>query len=291
MIAVIFNPTARGEKARLLRRQLGNLGPGVVLRPTAGPGHASTLAAEAVAEGCHVVVAAGGDGTVSEVANGLARVLDGRHRVRLGVLPLGTVNVFAQELGLPGGILDAWEIIRRGHSRVIDLPRADHAGGTRWFLQLAGAGLDSAAIARVHWGLKKRFGPLAYVWAGAQAMHGHLPDVHVTCAGTQAHGRLVLVGNGRYYGGNWAVFPEARMDDGQLDVAVVPRVNWISLVRLALAAYRGSFPAGSAVRHLQGPTVELIPSSPLPFQLDGDNVGELPVRFSLSPQALEVIVP
>lgn len=291
MIAVIFNPTARGEKARLLRTQLGNLGAGVILRPTAGPGHASTLAAQAATEGCRTIVAAGGDGTVSEVAHGLAMVLDAGHRVRLGVLPLGTVNVFAQELGLPPGIRDAWEIIQRGHSRWMDLPRADYAGGTRWFLQLAGAGLDSAAIARVNWQLKKRVGPLAYVWAGAQAMHGHLPDVHVECAGTQTHGRLVLVGNGRYYGGNWAVFPEARMDDGQLDVAVVARVNWFTLVRLAWGACRGRFPAGSGIRHLQGPTAELTPSSPLPFQLDGDNVGELPVRFSVRSRALRVIVP
>lgn len=291
MIAVIFNPAARGEKARLLRRQLGSLGPGVLLRPTEGPGHAPLLAAEAAAAGCHTVVAAGGDGTVSEVVNGLAPPRDGPARVRLGVLPLGTINVFARELGLPGNLPDAWEIIRRGHSRRIDLPRAEFAGGSRWFLQLAGAGLDSAAIARVRWELKKRLGPLAYVWAGAQALHGPLPDLLAACDGTRAHGRLVLVGNGRLYGGHWVVFPRARMDDGRLDVAVVARVNWLSLARLALAAHRGRFPAGSAVRHLQGSTVELVPSAPLPFQLDGDNHGPLPVRFSLAPQALEVIVP
>src|SRR5215470_1936506 len=98
---VIFNPTARGEKARRFRRHLDAIGAQSALKQTAAPGEARRLAAEAVEEGFEIVVAAGGDGTLNEVLNGLGDAPGGFERVRLGLLPLGTVNVFARELGLP----------------------------------------------------------------------------------------------------------------------------------------------------------------------------------------------
>ena len=100
-LCIVFNPTARGDKARRFRQRLEALARECVLMPTTGPGAAVDLAAEAVRQGFDTVVAAGGDGTVNEVLNGIAGVEQGLERARLGILPLGTMNVFARELGLP----------------------------------------------------------------------------------------------------------------------------------------------------------------------------------------------
>ena len=124
---VIFNPAARGDKARHFRDHLTALSAEVTLKPTYAAGAGRPLAAEAVREGFEVVVAAGGDGTVNEVINGIAEVEGGLARTRVGVLPLGTVNVFAKELGLPTAFDPAWRIIQSGGETRIDLPEAEFA--------------------------------------------------------------------------------------------------------------------------------------------------------------------
>lgn len=160
---VIFNPVARGDKARQFQHYLAGLSHQCALKPTTAPGAGRALAAEAVREGFDTIIAAGGDGTVNEVLNGLGDVPDAFARVRLGVLPLGTVNVFAKELGLPVDFLNAWRVICAGRERRIDLPTAEHTldGKTvrRHFAQLAGAGLDSRAIELVNWEHKKDWPP------------------------------------------------------------------------------------------------------------------------------------
>ncbi len=294
MIAVIFNPTARGDKARHLRRQLDELGRHARLEPTRHAGHARELAAGLVRSGCETVVAAGGDGTVNEVLNGLADA-DGLGNARLAVLPLGTVNVFAKELGLPTRFDAAWDLIRQGAERRIDLPMAEFgpagARQVRAFAQMAGAGLDSRAIALVSWELKKKVGPLAYVWACLHALRGPRPRVTVSVGGERVTGALVTVGNGRFLGGRYPVFPRARLDDGVLDVAVLPRVTWFTLVRIVPSLLRDDFARCRDVVHLQGDRISLTSPDPMPLHLEGDNVGELPADLSLRPKALRVVVP
>ena len=204
---VIFNPTARGEKARRLRRDLEAIGPEATLKLTSAAGDARRLAAEAVREGFEVVVAAGGDGTLNEVLNGLGDAPDGFERARLGVLPLGTVNVFAQELAIPSKLELAWQIVRQGRETRLDLPcveyraNADDSGQRHYFAQLAGAGLDARAIQLVKWQVKKAVGPLAYVLAGLHAVLGAPSKIMAVGPGHSATGELVLIGNGRLYGG------------------------------------------------------------------------------------------
>ena len=132
MIAVIFNPTARGDKATAFRARLTRAtqaaqaqGVSIELRPTRRAGDGVVQAHEAVASGCTTVVAAGGDGTVNEVVNGLARWPDGTDRARLAVLPLGTVNVFAKELGIPTDFDAGWQLLLRGAERRVDLGAVD----------------------------------------------------------------------------------------------------------------------------------------------------------------------
>lgn len=294
MIVVIFNPTARGDKARHLRRQLEELRQHARLEPTARAGHARELAANVVREGCETVVAAGGDGTVNEVLNGLVDAGD-LARVRLAVLPLGTVNVFAKELGIPTDFAGAWEVVLAGAERTIDLPLAEFgppsARTTRAFAQMGGAGLDSRAIGMVSWALKKKIGPLAYVWACMLAMRGPRPRVEVTVGNQTVTGELAAIGNGRFLGGRYPVFPHARLDDGLLDVAVVPRMTWFAIARIFPALLRDDFAGCRDVVHLRGERIALRSPDPLPLHLEGDNVGELPADIWLRRNALRVVVP
>jgi YegS/Rv2252/BmrU family lipid kinase len=292
---VIFNPAARGEKARRFRRQLDAVGAQFAFKATAAPGDARRLAAEAVRDGFDLIVAAGGDGTVNEVLNGLGDAPDGFARARLGVLPLGTVNVFARELKIPLKAGRAWEVLKNGREIKIDLPRAEFSDDgvlqKRYFCQLAGAGLDARAIELVDWRHKKQIGPLAYVIAGLKALREKKPQITVRADGQSAAGELVLVGNGRFYGGSLALLPLADLRDGRLDICVLPRADWRTLLRCAPGLLlRGKLPANAA-QHLSAEKFELTSDSAAAFELDGEWAGKLPATFSIEREKLRVVVP
>jgi diacylglycerol kinase (ATP) len=292
---VIFNPAARGEKARRFRHQLDAIGAQCAFKATAAPGDARRLAAEAVRDGFDLIAAAGGDGTINEVLNGIGDAPDGFARARLGVLPLGTVNVFARELKIPLRIERAWEVLQLGRELKIDLPRvefsADGVLQKRYFCQLAGAGLDARAIELVDWQHKKQVGKLAYIIAGLKALCEKKPPITVRTNGQSATGELVLVGNGRFYGGSFAILPYADLRDGVLDICVLPRVTWTTLLRSAPCfLVRGKLPA-SVAKHLSAETFELMSETAAAFELDGEWVGKLPVKFSVEREKLRVTVP
>jgi len=265
------------------------------LKATTAPADARRLAAEAVAEGFELIVAAGGDGTVNEVLNGLGDVLDGFARMRLGVLPLGTVNVFARELKIPLRLERAWEVLQRGREMLIDLPRVEFSANgvrqQRYFVQLAGAGWDARAIELADWSHKKKVGPLAYVIAGLKALCEPQPKITVRADGRNVRGEFVLVGNGRLYGGPVKTFPLADLRDGLLDICVLPRLNWWTLLRCApnLLVYR-NLPANVA-ENFQAARFEVTGETKTAFELDGEWVGLLPATFSVERERLRVIVP
>jgi diacylglycerol kinase (ATP) len=292
---VIFNPTARGEKARRFRHHLDAIGKQSTLKHTVGAGDARRLAAEAVREGFEIVVAAGGDGTLNEVLNGFSDVPDGFERARLGLLPLGTVNVFARELAIPTKLDAAWAAICQGREARIDLPMVDyHAKGMRecrYFAQLAGAGLDARAVEMVQWQLKKKIGYLAYVVAGLKALMGAQSQITATGGGHSVTGEQVLIGNGRLYGGQYRVFPQANLSDGLLEVCVFPRVTWFTLVHCGPSLLlRGTLPA-SATQGFQAESLTLSSPSITPLEADGELLGHLPATFSVQRSRLRVIVP
>ena len=290
---MIFNPAARGNKARHFRRQLDGIGTECALKATAAPGDARRLAAEAVGEGYDMIAAAGGDGTVNEVLNGIGDAPDGFARARLGVLPLGTVNVFAREMKIPLRLERAWEILRRGREMKIDLPCAEFSANgrsqRRYFIQLAGAGFDARAIELVDWQHKKKVGPLAYLVAGLKALRETKAKITARAGAEKFTGELVLVGNGKFYGGPFEFFPAADLRDGLLDICVLPRVNWPALLRpvAGLLALR-KLPE-QAVRRFRAPSFEL--RGEAGFELDGELAGQLPVTFSVEREKLRVIAP
>jgi diacylglycerol kinase (ATP) len=291
---LIFNPSAKGQKAETFRSRLGSLFPDCVVRQTGAPGEARSLASQAVREGFATIAAAGGDGTANEVVNGIADVPNGLASVRLGIIPLGTINVFARELGLPQDLAGAARTLAAAHELAIDLGRAEFTAGgrrqDRYFLQLAGAGLDARAVELVNWELKKRIGPLAYAVAALKALREDQPEITVEGTWPDA-GQLVLLGNGRFYGGSFEVFPKASLRDGLLDVFVLPTVNAWRPLQCVLGVATGRVHRFWTSRHFRTPSLTLRSTSRVGLQLDGEFAGELPVTFSMLPRALRVIVP
>jgi diacylglycerol kinase (ATP) len=280
---VIFNPVAKGQKAERFRRCLDTIATHCELKRTAAPGDARRLAAAALTQGHDTLL------------NGMGDVTDGFERARLGVLPLGTINVFARELGIPTNPDQAWPILQRGNERRIDLARIE-AGepgnpSCSYFAQLAGAGLDARAIQLVNWPLKKKIGPFAYVYAGLKAMTEEQAMLTVADGTHTVTGQLVLVGNGSRYGGPFRIFPEAELGDGFLHVCIFSRVNWSMLIRCGLALlFTLKLPNRGVVR-LRAKSFTLIGPGARHFEVDGELGGSLPARFSIQPAGLRVIVP
>lgn len=294
-ICVIYNPVAQGGKARRFLKHRDWFDRDTVFKPTDAPHAATRLAAEAIAEGFETIVAAGGDGTLSEVLNGFDLVDDSFRKARLAVIPLGTVNVFAKELDLPMNLRRAWEVIQRGCERRVDVGVTEFARDgkpdRRLFLQLGGAGLDARAIELVDWEQKKRLLQFAYVIAGFKALREPLPEITCEADGRLHHGRLVLFGNGKFYGGRLPVFPRADLADGRLDVCVFKRVNLWLVFRYALGFVTGLTRLPSGVEYLQAREFKLTSGTLTPFELEGDLVAHLPLRGSLHPEKLRVVCP
>jgi YegS/Rv2252/BmrU family lipid kinase len=291
---LIFNPSAQGGRAARFRSHPDLPRGQCVFLATSAPGDARRLASQAVRDGFQTVIAGGGDGTANEVVNGIADVPGGLRTARLGILPLGTVNVFARELGLPLGTGRAWKVLGQGRERAIDLGWAEFMptsrAGRRCFLQLAGAGLDSRAIELTDWNVKKRIGPFAYVLAGFKALSEPRPLITVQAGATLA-GEWVAVGNGRFYGGPVAVFPGARLDDGLLDICVLPKISLLRMGGALAGLLVGRMHQFCRARLLRAPALTLASPARVLLQLDGENIGELPATLSVEPRALRVIVP
>ena len=185
-------------------------------------------------------------------------------------------------------------MLAEGKTRIIDLGRADYtAGGApkqRYFIQLAGAGLDSRAIELANWELKKKLGAISYIVAGCQAMLETQPVI-VAHGQAPISGELVLIGNGRFYGGSFAVFPKASLQDGLLHIFILPKVTWLRLIASGVGLLTGRQVPLSSALHFSLPSVKLTSPNRVILQLDGENACELPVTLSIQPKLLRVIVP
>ncbi|HEY8901367.1 MAG TPA: diacylglycerol kinase family protein [Chthoniobacterales bacterium] len=283
-ILVILNPAARGERARGLREKISALSSRIVVRETRRAGDAEALAERAVQQGYHTVVAAGGDGTVNEVVNGI-----GEADVTFGVLPVGTMNVFALELGIDGKDLGrAWEVIERGEVREIDLPMANE----EYFVQLAGVGLDAEVVRQTTPDFKKALGPMSYVLSLAQVAAQKPPKLVVSDArGKRHHGSFVLVGNGRYYGGPLVLFRDAELDDGLLDVVVFKNQSHWDLMRYVQAVLFRNHHELPDVEYFQTERVHVTADGEVPVEIDGEISGFAPFTFGFAEKKLRVLAP
>jgi YegS/Rv2252/BmrU family lipid kinase len=234
-----------------------------------------------------MVIAAGGDGTVNDVIQALAG-----YRTALGVLPMGTVNVWAREMGIGLTAADARETLLHGVRRRMDLGRANQ----RYFLMMAGIGLDAEAARRVEHGRLKRFGLklLEYVaTVGMLSITHHSDAIRITI-GTRKRSEqalMVIIGNTRLYGGAMTFTRRAVADDGALDVVVIGSGGIFHRINVLGRALLRAPTVGPRVRYERVQRLRLESKRPVPVQVDGEVIGYLPMTFSVAPQALSVIVP
>lgn len=270
-IPVIMNPGARSARAGGRIDDIRSLSGRVDLLETKGTGDACRLAEALARQGERLIVAAGGDGTVNEVVNGIVRA-GAAGRTVLGVLPTGTMNVFAVELGVaPARLDECWQAITSGQPREVDLWRMNDT----FFVQLAGAGMDAAIIRETTWEAKKRWGPLSYILSGLKLAGLKAPMLRVTAPGHEPlTGTTVLLGNGRHYGGPFPLFPQAVAGDGLLDVLVMPRLGLRDFYAVGRGMWSGQYAARRGVRYFQTDRLHLTAAEPVAYEADGEWAGE-----------------
>lgn len=255
---------------------------------TTGPGDATRLAASATEKGFNEVLVSGGDGTINEVLQGMIGT-----GPRLGILPTGTGNVLARELKLPLKSAQAVEVIARGLTRRIYAGCAiDETFGTRrYFLLMAGIGLDASVVSRVHPGLKKRIGKAAFWYSGLSQLADWQPipfEIEVDRVSYEA--TFAVIGKAAGYGGELAVTPRARIDRPEFEICIIGSRSRLRYLRLLSYVMRGGIPANkqgilflhSAAAYVRGDTA---------VQVDGELIGNLPMHFEIAGQTIEVIVP
>ncbi|MDH3211740.1 MAG: diacylglycerol kinase family lipid kinase [Myxococcales bacterium] len=301
---VIVNPRSRagatGRRWASVERKLRNALGSLEVEHTRGPRDAERLAREGVRAGVERIVIAGGDGTLNEVATGLLAA-DLGDRAELAILPLGTGGDFRRALGIPRDLDGAIASITASSARRIDAGRVrylDHQGreATAWFLNVASAGISGLIVELVTRTTRIAGGTLAFLIATVWGiLRFRAEPVRLRIDGECVHeGPLVLcaAANGRCFGGGMAVAPDARLDDGRLDVVWVPRLPKLRLLARLGLIYRGRHFEVPEIGHGSGRVVEMeAASGSVPLEIDGDPVGTLPVRIEIVPAALSVLGP
>src|SRR5262245_61956410 len=282
---VILNPFAGNlETVRDWQERVESIVGDLPIRITSHPGEAEVLARRVVGEGFGRIIAAGGDGTVNHVANGIAG-----SNTTLGILPMGTVNVFAMELGLPSNDLErCWDIVQTGNVRRVDLPSANG----KYFVQLGGIGLDAQAVKETTLAFKRSLGPLSYLISAAHIAARQPPKLSIESQDAPVReGSFVLVGNGRLYGGPFPFFKQAAVDDGLLDVVVFKRLGFLEIIKYLHDVVFSSDIRVPEVEYFQTRQLRVSSEQEVPVELDGELVGNCPVDFQMHEKALRVVAP
>jgi len=330
---ILYNPTAgqastvlpQLEAAAELWREAGWR---VELRPTQCAGDATVQAKRAASEGYSLVVAAGGDGTVNEVVNGLVGT-----QTALATLPCGTVNIWAREMGLSMNIVQAAQAYLQAMRRPVDLgvcrdrpakpakrkrraakrklaqanapdpamqprsPADSERAADRYFLLMASAGFDAAVTSEVKSAEKKRFGAIAYVKQAFQTAcryRGIKTKLYID--GKRVRGRvlMVVIGNSQLYGGVIKFTAHALIDDGFLDVCVIKGRTLLIAPQRLVSVFTRFYNRDNQVRYYRAKQVEIRGKKKkkrLPVQVDGDYLGKTPMKFEILPEAMVALVP
>lgn len=293
---LIVNPQAGGgRKMRHLdeaRRIFHNAGIETELHNTTGPGDATVLARQAVAQSRQLVIVCGGDGTVNEAVNGLACT-----QVPLSVLPAGTANVLAKELSLPWNLPRAAERLIHAQYRRIALGLAipeKSSGEPRYFLSVAGAGADGALVAAVRPEIKLKAGILAYWQEGFRQLSRYDFPLFRTMLGEKVvDGSLVIVGRTKHYGGPFKITTEADLHRPEFELVFVKtRSAWRYIAYLPLI-WAGQLRRAKYVEFHKANSLHCaaIGSSSVLIQVDGEPAGSLPAEFRIVPDALTLAIP
>lgn len=285
-ILVIHNPTAGWHRRRRFEKFMTALvdeGVDVHVRPTTKRGDAEAFAREANPADVDVIAVAGGDGTINEVINGLVD-----QRIPLAVMPLGTANVLALEIGLKASPQEIAQTIAHAAPKPISLGVVNG----RRFVMMAGVGFDAYVVSRVNPGVKKLLGKTAYVISTLKALLAfNFPKYRVSVDGQFYDVASVVIANGHFYGGSFVCAPDARLEDPSLHVVLFLNSGAFRTIRYAIWLALG--------RLHRLPDVKIIPAIDVvveklnddPVQGDGDILAHLPAWISLEPKQLSLLMP
>jgi diacylglycerol kinase (ATP) len=309
---IIYNamsgrPGRRAEDVRQMIELLGERGIEAKAEATAGPDDASNLAEEAVAESTEIIISYGGDGTLNEVIQGMAG-----SQTALAVWPGGTANVVARDLGVPFGIKEIADMIVAGKARRIALGLAKAGSGFsvqgsalndvgansepvtagRYFIMMAGIGLDASIARSVNKRIKRRTGEFAYWLSGIRHLFlWRAEPFAIEVDGRGYKGAFALIGNGKGYGGGMMMTPGARLEEPWFEVYILPPLaNNFAYLRALGACMRGK-PEVAGVSLVRGKHIKANSAHEPWVEADGEIIGPLPMTFDIVPDALSVIVP
>jgi len=299
---LIHNPNA-GSGGNARRRQLDVArkilyagGIEADLEETTGPGDATHIAVRATKQGRQLVIACGGDGTLNEIVNGLAAELNG-HRVPLALLPGGTANILAKEIGLPWDIASAAKKLVCAEVREIALGLAtplNQPEKRRYFLSVAGAGPDGMIVYSIDLDLKARVGILAYWWQGAREVFRYkFPHFRVVTGQQKRNVSLVVVGRTKNYGGPFRITDEADLYADNFEIMGLTTRSGFRYLSYLPTLWAGKLRGTDGVHYWKTDSVvcEPLDANPVYAQVDGEALARLPVEFRIIPRALKLLVP
>lgn len=288
---IIYNPTSGRE---VFKRSLPDVlitleraGYETSAHATTGPGDAVRAARIAAERGVDLVIAAGGDGTINEVVNGLA---EQPHRPKLGIIPVGTTNDFARAISVPRSIKAASEIIAEGHTIPLDIGRVND----RYFINIAGGGRLTELTYDVPSKLKTMLGQMAYYLKGIEM----LPSLKATPVRLEYDGEvfegnvmLFLISNTNSVGGFEKLAPRASINDGLFDMIILKETNLAEFVRLASLALLGDHLNNDKLMYIQAKEIKVTSENNIMINVDGEYGGDAPAEFLNLHQHLQLVVP
>ncbi|PYV31142.1 MAG: hypothetical protein DMG22_17960 [Acidobacteria bacterium] len=305
-IAVVANPHASSGRVRERWREIGSALQSrlhtVTLLFTEKGGHGTELTRDLLRQGHDLIVAAGGDGTINEVANGFVNA-DGTifAGAAMGILPLGTGGDFQRTLGIPSKLEDAVEILASGISAPIDLGKAEFVGlngapATRYLVNVASFGMGGAVASRAKNPWSRWSGRLAFLWATfavVASYRGNRVTLEIDGAPSPNSYRItnIAIGNGRFHGSGMHPCPTAVLNDGILEVTVIEYLHLFELARDIRILYSANVYRHPKVHHLRGRRIVARAEEPTLIEIDGEPLGALPLEVTIAPGRLLVVVP
>ncbi len=289
MTVIVFNPAAGRRRAQLLWRVLDVMvanGMRLEIAETTRPGHAEHLARCAAESGAPMVVAAGGDGTIAEVANGLMG-----SAAKLGVIPLGTANVLARELSLPFAPRPVAAALAFGRTRPLWPGIVLGPNGARLFVQMLGVGFDAHVVQHVSPRLKRVIGHAAYVVQTLRELPRYrFPPVRLLVDGAELQAGSVIVTKGCLYAGRYRLAPEARPGEPGFSVVLFEHAGPYAAMLYGAALPLDMLPRAPGIRRLRASDIQIVGNEKIPAQADGDVAGFTPLTVTDAPGPIQVVV-
>jgi YegS/Rv2252/BmrU family lipid kinase len=289
-IVLIFNPTAKNASGRKIAKAshfLRSRGYKAEILFTEQKGHAESLARDAVKESPSLIIAAGGDGTFNEIVNGIAG-----SEIPMAILPLGTTNVLAKELGLPETVDYALEVALNGTPKTVSLGKIYvtrySSLVTRYFLLMAGIGFDGEAVFRINETLKKVSGKGAYIFSGFKTLSVFNPDrLILDVDGKTYTGYSVIISKVAKYGGNFKITPDARLTDPFFYVCLFKGKGRLDILRYVTGVVAGKHLGFRDVEYVKAKNIDV--EGDAHIQIDGDYFGRSPARIEVVPDTVRLV--